>query len=791
MNYGYFDNKNKEYVITNPMTPSPWMNYIGNGGFGGIISGTGGGITFDSDPSFRRVTRYKYNNQPIDRPGRWLYIRDEETGEYWSATWQPVMKEKQKYECRHGLGYTTITGEYAGIASSVTYCVPLGKRYELWQGKLTNKSNRPRKLKVYSYVEFSWNDAKYDMLCCWPRLAFKAAYDGKKILVDTVAEQLTGTPQYDYIATDLPVCGYDCDLSKFIGMYREESKPIVLETGVCTNSNIDSNNCVGVLCSKITLAPNAEIDFRYTLGATDDKDEVDGQIADALTIKNPVKDIKEHWRTHCEAQVVDTPNANMNTMLNIWHAYQAKTTFDWSRFVSYYERGVDRGFGFRDSMQDVLGIMHAEPELAKERIKLLLSIQCQNGNARSVYYPATKLSVGGGRSDDHLWSIFSVCNYVKETGNIEFLFEDVAYVDGGSDSVLGHLEQGIEFTMSHLGKHGIPDMLVSDWDDSLAPMNQGGTAGAESVFVFFQLGHAAYELIELYKFLLSQSDLEIKLIAELKARQIRMQEVYDYCKSKMDVIWDGEWYIRAFTPSGEKFCTNEDEYNKIHLIPQAWSVLSRLADKEQANLAMDKALEYLYTDFGLITHYKASAGFDPENKSYFLFPTGAGENGGIFYHSNTWPIIALTMLGRGDDAFNCYESIQPIRRNDMADVCLTEPYVFCSSMIAPPHQRAGVCSNSWLTGTASWAYLAATQYILGIRPEYEGLMIDPQIPSDWKEYKVVRKCRGKVYHITVKQGNVDVDDIEKGLYVNGKRVQGNVVDWNYSNESELKVLYVK
>ncbi len=800
MKYGYFDNKNKEYVITNPKTPTPWMNYIGNGGFGGIVSATGGGLCFDSDPSNRRVTRYRFGGHPIDRPGRYLYIRDEESGDYWSATWQPVMKENQAFECRHGLGYTTIKGTYAGISSAVTYCVPLGKRYELWQVSLKNRAGGMRKLKVYSYVEFSWNDAQYDMLCHWPSMAFKADYDGKKILVDTVAEQLTGTPQYDYIATNLEVCGYDCSQENFIGTYRDESNPQVLDTGVCTNSKMYSDNCVGVLCSEITLQAGEEISFCYTLGATDEKAAVDEQIADAFRVAGMVTDegagcvsvideIRAYWQEHCDKLIVDTPCEDMNTMLNIWHAYQTKTTFDWSRFISVYEKGVDRGFGFRDSMQDVLGVMHSMPELAKERIKLLLSIQCADGNARSVYYPATKKSVGGGRSDDHLWSILSVCNYIKETGNYEFAFEEVSYADDGSDSVLGHLEQGIEFTMNHLGKHGIPDMLKSDWDDSLAPMNQGGTGGAESVFVFFQLGHAAYELMELYNYLLSKDDLEVSRMAELQARKTRMEEVYAYCQSKMDTIWDGEWYIRAFTPEGEKFCTKDDEFNKIHLIPQAWAVMSHLADEEHGNLAMDNVMKYLYTEKGLMTHWPASEGFSPKDKCYFLFPSGARENGGIFFHSNTWPMIAYAMLGRGEDAFKCYEAMLPTRRNDIADLCLTEPYVYSQTMIAPPHPRAWACVNSWLTGTASWTYLAATQYILGIRPEYEGLAIDPQIPSDWDGFTVMRQCRGQEYRITVKQAG-DVG-LEKGLYVNGVKMESNVVSWDVVSDKPIEVVLVK
>ena len=773
MNYGYFDNANREYVITNPRTPAPWINYIGNGKFGGIVSATGGGLTFDSDPSNRRVTRYKFNNCPTDRPGRYIYVRDEQSGDYWSLGWQPVMKENQEFECRHGLGYTKITGKYNDISSSVTYCVPLGKRYELWNVVLKNEGDKTKKLKVYSYVEFSWNDAKYDMLAHWPCMAFRCDFDGKKIMVDTIAEQLTGTPQYDYIATDLEVAGYDCDLNKFIGQYRSESNPQVLDSGVCTNSPMYSNNCVGVLCSEIVLEPGESKVFNYTLGASDKKEEIDAQIDDAFALEGYIEDIKKLWKKHCDKLVVDTPCDDMNTMLNIWHAYQAKTTFDWSRFISFYERGVDRGFGFRDSMQDVLGIMHAEPEMAKERIKLLLSVQQNDGNAHRVYYPATGKTVKGGRSDDHLWSVFSVCNYIKETGNYDFANEIVPYVDGGSASVIDHLEKGLEFTMNHLGKHGIPDMLKSDWDDGVAPMNRGGTAGAESVFVFFQVGHAAYELVELYKKM------------GLADRQAKMQEIFDYCKTKMDIIWDGEWYIRAFTPEGEKYCTKDDEYNQIHLIPQAWSVISRLSDDDKANMAMDNVLKYLYTDMGLKTHYNPSDGFDPSRKSYYLHPAGSRENGGIFFHSNTWPIIAFTMLGRGNDAFKCYENMLPIRRNDKADLCITEPYVYSQTMIAPPHRNAWACVNSWLTGTASWTYLAATQYILGIRPEHNGLCIDPQTTDEWEGFKAVRNCRGTNFNITVCKGE------NKGLYVNGEAVEGNTVDWKYANGGEVEVLLVK
>lgn len=772
MKYGYFDDKNKEYVIINPKLPTPWMNYIGNGGFGGIISATAGGLTFDGDPSNRRITRYRFQNMPIDRPGRYLYIRDDETGEYFSPMWQPVMKELQSFECRHGLGYTKITGQYIDISSETTYFVPMGKSYEIWHTRLTNKSQRKRKLKIFSYVEFTYPEASTDVLCHWACMTLKQSFKNDRIAIDSgrgflKAKGLQMDELLPYIGTSLPVNSFDCDPIKFVGAYRSESNPIGVEKGECYNSLAESDNCIGVLCSVIELAPNETIDFVHTLGAADSDKQIDIQIKEAIS--NPVAElekIKNYWTDVCSVLQVETPIAEMNQMLNIWHPYQAKTTFDWSRFISLYERGVDRGFGFRDSMQDVLGVVHNSAVSCKERIKMLLAIQKSDGSAKSVYFPATGVSSGGGRSDDHLWSMLSVCNYIKETGDFGFLNEIVTYDDGGEGPVWEHLERGIDFTMKHLGKHGLPDFLHCDWDDSLWYINYKG--GAESVFVFFQLAHAAKELVELYK--------HLGLVENLK----KMQEVYDYCKSKNDVVWDGEWYLRGFTSDGEKFCTKDDKFNKLHMIPQAWAVLSGIADQKQANFAMDSVMKYLYTDKGIISHLNASDRYDNTQKNYYNFPKGSRENGGIFFHSNTWVIIANAMLGRKEDAFKCYFAVLPNRRNDIADLCLTEPYVYSQTMIAPPHSRQWQCVNSWLTGTASWMYYAATQYILGIRPEYKGLCIDPQIPSDWNGFTATRICRDTKCNIRIEKGG-------ERLFVNGKLFDGRIVPWCLFGKGELNI----
>ncbi len=765
MQYGHFDNQNLEYVVTRPDTPTQWMNYLGNGGYGGIISNNAGGLSFDGDPSNRRVTRYKFSNYPIDRAGRYIYIRDEDTGEYWSPTWQPVMKDMQFYECRHGLGYTKITGTYNDVKTTITYYVPKGARYEIWDVEIENLSDKPKNLKLYSYVEFSFHNAQFDMLCHWEIMALMCEFRDNKIVCDSSAKQLTHKEMFDYISTDFPICGYDCSQREFIGPYRDESNPQVLDTGVCKNTIMHSDSAVGVLCSEITLAPGEKKTGAYTLGATEHLEDIDIQIAEALDPekrKAAFKGIAEHWQGHLNKLQVNTPNEDVNTMLNIWHSYQTRTTFDWSRFISIYERGVDRGFGFRDSMQDVLGVIHSIPNESKERIKLLLSIQKNNGNAKTVYFPASKNSTGGGRSDDHLWSIFSVTSYVKETGDYAFLDEVIPYVDGGEATVLGHLEKGIEFTMANLGPRGIPKFLGNDWNDSLWPIGEDHPKWrpAESTFVFFQLAHACFELSELYSHL------------DLKDRKEKVDEVYEYCRSKLDTIWDGEWFIRAFTPSGEKYGTNDDEWNKIYLNPQSWAVLSRLPSKEQANTMFDNVLKYLCKDMGLISHYPASSGYDVSKKFFYMFPAGARENGGYFFHANTWAIMALTMLGRADDAYRCYTLSLPTRRNDIADVCMTEPYVYSQTMLAPPHNRAGACVNSWLTGTASWMYVAATQYILGVRPELEGLKIDPQIPSEWDGFTMSRECRGTLCNITVAKGE------DKGLFVDGSKVNGNIINWS-------------
>ena len=756
--YGYFDVENKEYVITRPDTPTPWINYLGFGDFGSFISNNGGGILFDGDPGKRRLTRYRYNTMPVDRPGRYIYIKDTKSGEYFSPVWQPVMKKPDFYECRHGLSYTTIKGEYCGIKTEMTVYIPVGKNYEVWSCKLKNVSGDKKDLKLFPYVEFAHHDGHIDNMMEWARYFMTCTCEDKTIVFDSAPEFNNCGPLFGFMSTTLPVESFECHRDSFIGAFRSEENPVAVEKGECTNTQNNADQSCGAFCCPLTLCDGEERHFLVIVGGTKDRDTIAETVEEALKLQNVEKDldaIKNKWEELLSCCSINTPDDDMNKMINIWHAYQCHTTFNWSRFVSFYERGSDRGWGFRDSMQDVLGIMHAMPEKAKERIKTLLKIQRQSGNARAVLYPATGETKGGDRSDDHLWSVYSVCAYIKESGDYAFLDENVAYEDGGEGSVLEHLIKGLEFTRANVGEHDIPLFLINDWNDSLAAIGKGGKA--ESAFVFFQAATAAYQLKE--------------LLEHMGKDCSYISEYYEWCRKNYKKLWDGKWFIRAFTDEGEKYGTDEDEENKIFLNPQSWAVLSHLPSEEEAQSAFDSVNRYLMCELGYISHYPASAGYDRAKKKFFPLHSGIKENGGVFCHASTWAVIAQAMLGRGEDAFNAYKATLPCRRNDISKTTLIEPYVYASALLGPSHERYGAGSNSWLTGTASWMYYAATQYILGFRPEYDGVLIDPCIPKEWHGFEMTRIYRGKECRLKVKGSEGKI----KKLIINGQLVEGNFI----------------
>jgi glycosyltransferase 36 len=777
MNYGYFDDKNKEYVITRPDTPSPWMNYLGNGKFSGMISNNAGGLVFDSDPGSHRITKYNHSGVPMDRPGHYLYLRDMDSGEYWSASWQPVMRDMQEYECRHGMGYTTIKGKYADISSRVTYFIPDGKNYEVWKAAVRNDSDRPRTLRTFSYMEFSFYDAMTDMLQEWSRYFSDCYWKDGSIIYDPSNELSDYERQYTFMTSSLPAVGYECQRRAFLGDYRDESNPIGVERGSLTSTDVNADYVCGSICCEITLGPGEEKEFIYAIGDAPSVGAVPAlanEATDLATAERDLAAVRAKWDRILARQQVSTPCPEMNTMLNVWHPYECRMTFNWSRFISYYERGVTRGFGFRDSMQDVLGAMYACPEECKERIKLLLGIQLSTGDARCVYFPSTGRAEGGGRSDDHLWSIFSVCTYIRETGDSAFIDEIVPFEDGGEATVREHLMRGLRFTREHVGDHGIPLFLGTDWNDSLSWISRKKRK-AESTFVFFQAAHAAYELGLLFDAL---GETENKAWAD---------EYYAWCRSVFAQLWDGGWFLRAFDDDGFKVGTDEDRENKIFLNPQSWAVLSRLPSQEQGEKAFDNVMKYLMCEFGICSHGPATSYRDFSKRAYFGLKSGVKENGGVFFHANTWAVIAETLLRRGDEAFEIYHASLPPVRNDKADQCLIEPYVYASAMLGKTHERFGAGSNSWLTGTASWMYLAATQYILGIRPDYNGVVIDPCTPSDWNGFDVRREVRGTMLEIHVGKAPNKNARVSR-LVVDGQYIDGNVIPYSaLAGKASVKV----
>ena len=774
MKYGYYDNQNREYVITRPNTPAPWLNYLGNGKFSGIITNTSGGLIFNKDSGSHRITRYNFNQIPWDRPGRYLYLRDMSDGEYWSPTWQPVMKELQAYECRHGHGYTKICGKYKGVSSDITYFIPLDKNYEVWKVKLTNEENSAKKLRAFTYLEFCSYQAKYDLMCDWPRYFMTGFNKGNAVVFDPCDDWIKVPERLSFIGSNIDISGFDCDRDVFIGKYRSETNPEAVEKGECSNSELNADNCCGSVSLDVELSANETKEFYIIVGITDDAEKISGIID--LAVRNAEKDLgelAEFWNEHVDRIQIETPDEEMNTMINCWHPYQCRMTFNWSRFISYYERGLDRGWGYRDSMQDVLGVIHSIPEQVKERIKTLLSIQYSRGDARAVYYPGTGESSGGGRSDDHIWGIFSVCSYIRETGDYAFLDEKVPYVDGSEATVCEHLIKGLEFTREHVGEHDIPLFLHNDWNDSLKSIAEQGKG--ESSFVFFQAAHAAYELKLLFKKI------------DDKEKFAWAEDYYNWCESVYNKLWDGKWFLRGFNDYGEKYGTDDDEYNKIFLNPQSWAVLSRLPSAEQGNSCFENVKKYLFTEMGVVSHAPASSGIDIKNKSYFGLKAGVRENGGIFFHASTWAIIAETILGRNEDAYSLYHRELPTMRNENSDKCMIEPYVYASSMVAPCHEKDKMGVGSWLSGTASWMYVAATQYILGFRPDYDGIIIDPCIPKDWNGFKMTRLYRNvKVEVVSGKLPNEGARS--KALIVDGKRIEGNFIPVSeLEGKSKVKV----
>ena len=783
--YGTFDAQAREYVITRPDTPTPWFNFLGEGRYGGIISNTGGGFSFDRDPKNRRVSRYRYNAIPMDQPGRYVYIRDMETGKFWSPTWQPTPGVKlTNYECRHGAGQTRIASTCNGIAASLLYFVPLSAKdetcpCELWVLKIKNTGRKTRKLRTFSYIEFSFRDALGDQLNLdWCQHILEA-----RVKDGIITSKTRFAPTTNFFGSSVKPTGFDTDREQFIGNWRDLSNPEVVERGKPSNVEAPRGNNIGSLCHSLTLAPGQEKEIVFVMGVTDAPEripEVVARFSDPQNVETSLADLRKDWDDYLGRFTVKTPDPVINAMLNVWNPIQCRTTLFWSRFVSAYETGTGRGMGTRDSAQDTLGTVHNAPERARATLSMLWHLQYKDGRTWHQVLPLTGEGGPGLAAefpdwpqwfcDDHLWLILGVCAYLRETGDLSYLDEKVDYCDGGSDTVWNHMQRAVDFTLQHRGPHGLPRIGFSDWDDTMNVDH--GSGKAESVWCGQQFCRALLDLAELSEYLhwIDKAD-------RFRALQEEMTGIINA------VAWDGDWYARAFDDEGKPIGVKSETHHRIALNTQTWAVIGNAAPHDRARRALDQAHAKLNSEHGLALLWPAYTTGDQRVRGTTTYPPGAKENGGIFCHANTWAIVAAAKLGMADRAMQYYLQITPFTRKDV-DRMKVEPYVYCGNVTGPEHQHPGYARNAWLSGTASWTYVAGTQWILGIRPTYQGLLIAPCIPGKWRGFKAERVFRGVRYLIEVKRAGKG-ERIQ--LTVDGKKVIGSVVPMPPAGTKEVKV----
>jgi cellobiose phosphorylase len=770
LEYGHFTDDHREYVITRPDTPTPWINYLGNSEYCAMISNTAGGYSFHIDPRNRRITRYRYNNMPMDRPGRYVYIRDGRTGEYWSPTWQPTLSKLDRYECRHGLGYTKISSSFSGIDSEVSYFVPVDNNLEIWALTVKNASSQVRALKIFSYSEFCLWDATRDQNDLQSiQFVGISRFNNDNIILYHLFDESTG---YAFFASNAKIESFDCNRDDFIGKYRDESHPEAVEVGECFRSEAIGGNPVAATCSSINLKPMESKTIIYVLGVAQNRSDIKGLVERFTNTSNVDAEFKklcERWDSYLDRLKVNTQDSDFNAMVNIWNQYQCRTTFDWSRYVSFYETGIGRGMGFRDCCQDIVGVVHAFPKRVRQRIIDLAKVQFESGRVYHIYFPLT--GEGGFPyyvkndmpffSDDHLWLILAVAEYVKETGDFSILGEEVRFVDGPAASIYKHMQRSISFTQSKMGNHSLPLLGTADWNDPLSI--PGPNNAAESVFAAMLLHKALLELAALSnEYGMSREGQEYSDMAKNAKKHVN------------EVAWDGDWYIRAFDDSGEPVGSMNCEEGRIYLNAQSWSVLSGIATDARGTKSMDSAKEYLNTKRGLVLLAPTYSRYHREIGALSSYPPGLKENGSIWSHANAWAIIAECMLGRGNQAYNYYRKLAPPTKNQIAEIQKSEPYVYAQTIAGVDHPLFGEAKQSWLTGTAAWMMKAATNWIFGVRPQYHGLLVDPCAPTSWKGFRMTRYFRNATYDITLSNPN----KISKGIdaiRVDGEQFESNLL----------------
>ena len=778
MRYGHFDDVHREYVIERPDTPLPWINYLGLDEFFGLISNTAGGYAFYKDPRLRRLTRYRYNNAPLDSSGRFIYLRDDgsvsapDHPSFWAPTWQPTRTPLDEYECRHGLGYTVIRSVFKNIEASVRYFIPNEESLEVWELTITNLRDEPAQISAFAAVEFNLWDALDDATNFQRNLSI-GEVEVEDGAIYHKSEYRERRNHFAYLACSDPVAGFDTQRAAFLGSYRGWDTPIAVEEGRLSNSIAHGWQPIGAQQIKISLDAGEQQRSIFLLGyhenASDAKFDPPGsqtinkqavvpiieRYRKAEEVELAFQSLRDRWSELLNQFQVSTPDEHTDRMVNIWNPYQMMTTFNLSRSASYFESGVGRGIGFRDSNQDLLGFLHLAPERARERILDLAATQLPSGGAYHQYQPLTKRGnhdIGGNFNDDPLWLVLSAASYIKETGDWDILNAPATYENqaGTEEPLLDHLERAVQYTLDRLGPHGLPLIGHADWNDCLNLNAFSDSPGQSFQTLTSQDGKVAESVFIAGLFILAANELEAMSERLENAQKV---EAYRRAAEAMEGAiwnagWDGQWFLRAYDASGAQLGSSANTEGRIFIESQGICIMAGLGLEDgRAELALDSVAEHLTTEHGIVLLQPPYSSYHAHLGEISSYPPGYKENGSVFCHSNPWIMIAEAMAGRGGAAHDYYLRINPSARESISEIHRCEPYVYAQMIAGRDAPAHGEAKNSWLTGTATWNYVAITQWILGIRPTYDGLMISPVIPPDWKGYRATRMYRGTQYDI--------------------------------------------
>lgn len=795
MKYGHFDDDKREYVITNPKTPYPWINYLGNKDFFSLTSNTAGGYTFYKDAKFRRLTRYRYNNIPIDTGGKYFYIKDGDS--VWSPGWKPVKTDLDAYECRHGMSYSVFKGEKNGIIAEVLQFIPLNSWVEIQKLKLQNSTSTKKRIKIFSFIEWCLWNAEDDMTN-FQRNFSTGEVEVKESVIYHKTEFKERRNHYAYFSVNQSIDGFDTDRESFLGLYNGLDSPQVVTEGKSKNSMAHGWSPIASHFLEIELDAGEEKELIFQLGYVEvDKDKKwesksvinKGPAKDVISaydtpekVNRALKELRTYWDNLLGKITVKSGDAKLDRMVNIWNQYQCMVTFNMSRSASFFESGIGRGMGFRDSNQDLIGFVHQIPERARERIVDIASTQFEDGSCYHQYQPLTKKGnavLGGNFNDDPLWLILSTTSYIKETGDFNLLEEMVPFDNdpGRAKPHFEHLKASFNHVINNLGPHGLPLIGRADWNDCL------------NLNCFSEDPNESFQTTENRKGLTAESLMIAGLFVVYGKEYIKLCEeignkeeaeragahVKEMVKAVKRHGWDGEWYLRAYDFFGDKIGSKENEEGKIFIESQGWCSMAEIGLEDgMVEKSLDSVKKHLDCEYGIVLNYPAFTKYYLEYGEISTYPAGYKENGGIFCHNNPWIMIAETQLGRGDMAFDYYSKIAPSYLEDLSELHKVEPYVYCQMIAGKEANKPGEAKNSWLSGTASWNFYAITQYILGIRPDYQGLIIDPCIPPSWDGFSINRTFRGASYAIEITNPNRVSKGIQE-IRVNGELISGNIV----------------